>query len=72
MVFSDSFLALPFAYVRDPLVALSAGKVDWSSMLPDAWFGAHPEHRLHYRRDEAEAAADSRRRRRAGRRKTAR
>jgi hypothetical protein len=29
--------------VRDLLVALSAGKVDWSSMLPDAWIGAHPE-----------------------------
>jgi hypothetical protein len=60
------------AYVRDLLVALSAGKVDWSSMLAGAWIGAHPEHLLHYRRDEGEAAAGSRRRRRAGRRKTAR
>ena len=28
--------------------------------LPDAWIGAHPDQLLHYRRDEAEPAADSR------------
>jgi hypothetical protein len=61
----------PFAYVRDLLVAISAGEPDWSSLLPDVWIAAHPEHFLHYRRDEAEAAAQSRRRRRAGRREMA-
>jgi transposase len=58
----------PFVYVRDLLVAISAGEVDWNSFLPDAWITAHPEHILQYRRDEAEAAARSRRRRRADRR----
>jgi transposase len=62
----------PFAYVRDLLVAISASEVDWNSLLPDAWIAAHPEHFLHYRRDEAEAAAQSRRRRRADRRARAR
>jgi len=61
----------PFAYVRDLLVAISAGEPDWNSLLPDVWIAAHPEHFLHYRRDEAEAAAQSRRRRRAGRREMA-
>jgi hypothetical protein len=36
--------------------------------MPDVWIATHPEHFLEYRRDEAEAAARSRRRRRAGRR----
>jgi transposase len=58
----------PFAYVRDLLVAISANEVNWNSLLPDVWIAAHPEHFLHYRRDEAEAAAQSRRRRRADRR----
>jgi transposase len=61
----------PFAYVRDLLVALSTGDPDWSSLLPDVWATTHPEHFLHYRRDEAEAAARSRRRRRADRRANA-
>jgi transposase len=58
----------PFAYVRDLLVAISTGEPDWNALLPDVWIAAHPEHFLHYRRDEAESAARSRRRRRAGRR----
>jgi transposase len=58
----------PFAYVRDLLVSLSTADPDWNALLPDVWIGAHPEYFLHYRRDEAEAAARSRRRRRAGRR----
>jgi transposase len=58
----------PFAYVRDLLVAISMGEPDWNDLLPDVWIAAHPEHFLHYRRDESEAAARSRRRRRAGRR----
>jgi transposase len=61
----------PFAYVRDLLVAISTGEPDWNLLLPDVWIAAHPEHFLHYRRDEAEAAARSRRRRRAGRREMA-
>jgi transposase len=61
----------PFAYVRDLLVAISAGEPDWNLLLPDVWIAAHPEHFLHYRRDEAEAAAQSKRRRRAGRREMA-
>src|SRR5271166_6327931 len=54
----------PFAYVRDLLVAISTGEPDWNVLLPDVWIAAHPEHFLHYRRDEAESAAQSRRRRR--------
>ena len=59
----------PFAYVRALLVALSSDPVDLESLLPDVWIAAHPEHVLQYRRDEAEAAASTRRRRRALRRK---
>jgi transposase len=62
----------PFAYVRDLLVAISTGGPDWNALLPDVWIAAHPEHFLQYRRDEAEAVARSRRRRRAGRREQAR
>jgi transposase len=62
----------PFAYVRALLVALSSTNVDLESLLPDAWIAAHPEHVLTYRRDEAEAAANARRRRRAFRREKAR
>ena len=47
----------PFAYVRDLLVAISTGEPDWNALLPDVSIAAHPEHFLHYRRDEAEAAA---------------
>jgi transposase len=60
----------PFAYVRALLVALSSDEVDLESLLPDVWIAAHPEHVLTYRRDEAEAAANARRRRRAFRRAT--
>ena len=62
----------PFAYVRALLVALSSDRVDLESLLPDVWIAAHPEHVLRYRRDEAEAAANARRRRRAFRREKAR
>jgi transposase len=62
----------PFAYVRDLLVALSSDQVDLQSLLPDVWIAAHPDHILKYRRDEAEAAANARRRRRAVRRAKAR
>jgi transposase len=62
----------PFAYVRDLLIALSSDNVDLNSLLPDVWIAAHPEHLLKYRRDEAEAAADARRRRRSIRREKAR
>jgi len=58
----------PFAYVRALLIALSSDEVDLESLLPDVWIAAHPEHVLTYRRDEAEAAANARRRRRATRR----
>jgi transposase len=58
----------PLAYVRDLLAAISPDGVDWSSLLPDRWIAAHPEHFLQYRRDESEAAVQSRRRRRADRR----
>jgi hypothetical protein len=49
--------------VRALLTALSSDKVDLESLLPDVWIAAHPEHVLTYRRDEAEAAANVRRRR---------
>ena len=55
--------------MRALLVALSSDPVDLESLLPDVWIAAHPEHVLQYRRDEAEAAANTRRRRRALRRK---
>jgi hypothetical protein len=58
----------PFAYVRDLLVSLSSANVDLNSLLPDVCIAAHPEHVLKYRREEAEAAASVRRRRRAIRR----
>jgi transposase len=61
----------PFAYVRDLLIAISTGEPDWNLLLPDVWIAAHPEHFLHYRRDEADTAARSKRRRRAGRREMA-
>jgi hypothetical protein len=60
-----------FAYVRGLLIALSSDQVDLESLLPDVWIAAHPEHILQYRRDEAEAAANARRRRRALRREKA-
>ena len=62
----------PFAYVRALLVALSSSDVELESLLPDVWIAAHPEHVLQYRRDEAEAAANARRRRRDLRRQKAR
>lgn len=62
----------PFAYVRALLIAMSSDEVDLESLLPDVWIAAHPEHFLQYRRDEAEAAANARRRRRAFRREKAR
>jgi hypothetical protein len=52
----------PLAYVRALLVALSSDEVDLESLPPDVWLKAHPEHFLKYRRDEAEAAAQARRR----------
>jgi hypothetical protein len=56
------------AYVRTLLAALASAEVDLESLLPDVWIKVHPEHFLKYRRDEAEAAAQARRRRRALRR----
>jgi hypothetical protein len=58
----------PLAYVRALLVALSSEDVELESLLPDVWIAAHPEHFLQYRRDEAEAAAHARKRRREKRR----
>jgi transposase len=58
----------PWAYVRALLVALSVPGADLRALLPDQWIAAHPEHYLTYRREEAEAAARGRQRRRAGRR----
>jgi hypothetical protein len=42
--------------------------VDLRSLLPDVWIATHPEHFLKYRRDEAEVAARTRKRRREKRR----
>ena len=61
----------PFAYVRALLIELTSDNVDLEKLLPDVWIKAHPEHVLTYRRDEAEAAAKTRRRRRALRREQA-
>jgi transposase len=58
----------PFAYVRDLLIALSVDGADLEPLLPDNWIKAHPEHFLAYRRDEANAAAKARARRRLDRR----
>jgi hypothetical protein len=60
--------AQPFAYVRQSLIALSSADLDLRSLLPDVWIAAHPDHLLQYRRDEAEAAARTRKRRRGKRR----
>ena len=54
--------------MRALLIALSSDDVDLESLLPDVWIAAHPEHVLQYRRDEAEAAASARRKRRTLRR----
>ena len=61
----------PFAYVRALLVALAADEVDLESLLPDTWIKAHPEYIVQYRRDEAEAAAKGRAKRRLSRRHNA-
>jgi hypothetical protein len=61
----------PFEYVRQLLMALSSNEVELESLLPDVWIAAQPEHFLTYRRDEAEAAAIARRRRRERCRTTA-
>ncbi len=58
----------PFAYVRDLLIQLASGDADLEKLLPDVWIKEHPQHVLTYRRDEAEAAAKTRRRRRVLRR----
>ena len=58
----------PLAYVRGLLVAVASDDANLEALLPDVWIAAHPEHFLQYRRDESEAAAQSRRRRRADRR----
>jgi hypothetical protein len=50
--------------VRQSLIAVSSADVVLRSLLPDVWIAAHPEHFLQYRRDEAEAAARARKRRR--------
>jgi transposase len=61
----------PFAYVRALLVALAADDVDLEPLLPDTWIKAHPEYVVEYRRDEAEAAAKRRSKRRLDRREKA-
>ena len=61
----------PFAYVRALLVALAADEVDLEPLLPDTWIKAHPEYVVQYRRDEAEAAAKRRAKRREVRRQRA-
>ena len=58
----------PFAYVRALLRALAADEVDLERLLPDTWIKAHPEYIVQYRRDEAEAAAKGRAKRRLRRR----
>src|SRR5262249_12127747 len=58
----------PFAYVRALLVALANDEVDLEALLPDTWIKAHPEYVVAYRRDEAEAAANKKSRRRLNRR----
>jgi transposase len=58
----------PFAYVRALLVALAADESDLEALLPDTWIKAHPEYVVEYRRDEAEAAANRRSKRRRNRR----
>jgi hypothetical protein len=50
--------------LRKSLISLSSADVDLRSLLPDFWIAAHLDHFLQYRRDEAEAAARARKRRR--------
>ena len=54
----------PLAYVCTLLTALPSNAVDLETLLSDVWIAAHPEHFLTYSREEAEAAAFARRRRR--------
>lgn len=58
----------PWAYVRALLLAMCEGQADLRSLLPDVWIAAHPEHVLHYRREESAAAERNRAHRRARRR----
>jgi transposase len=58
----------PFAYVCALLVALADDEVDLEALLPDTWIKAHPENVVDYRREEAEAAAKRRSKRRLDRR----
>jgi transposase len=58
----------PYAYIRNLLVALSSDAVDLEPLLPDQWIKAHPNHIQLHRRDEAEAAANARAKRRRDRR----
>ena len=59
-----------WAYVKDVLDRLLAGSTDYASLRPDRWAASHPEHIRVYRtverRDRAQAKADRRTRRRAG------
>src|SRR5262245_40414157 len=51
--------------VRQLPITLSPAEVDQRSLSPAVWIAAHPEHDLQDRRDEAEATASARHRRRA-------
>ncbi len=57
-----------WAYVKDVLDQLLAGSTDYSSLRPDVWKAAHPEHVRTYRSEERRDRADAKRVRRARRR----
>jgi hypothetical protein len=59
----------PWAYLRDVLLRLSAGRTDLEPLLPDRWGANHPEfvllHRLDETRRRATRKKEKRQRRRA-------
>jgi transposase len=61
-----------WAYLHDALEQLARGTRDLTSLLPDVWKAAHPEHVRRFREQEKENRAAERRYRRAARRQAAR
>lgn len=58
-----------WSYVKGVLDALLAGETDFTSLRPDHWATAHPQHIRKYRQEERRDRADRTQRRRAARRK---
>jgi hypothetical protein len=57
-----------WAYVKDVLDQLLAGRTDYAALRPDRWAASHPEHIRIYRTQERRDGADRQHHRRALRR----